>query len=58
MSGELAAANVGRSYSLAAPSFVLFSIGLIAVASIGLALWLSYLLFVIRDFPKVHTPRG
>jgi hypothetical protein len=39
-----------------APSLVLFSIGLLAVGSLWLALWLAYLLFVIRYFPKVQTP--
>ena len=40
-----------------APSLVLFAIGLLAVASVWLALWLVYLLFVIRNFPKVQTAR-
>jgi hypothetical protein len=40
-----------------APSLVLFSVSLVAVASVWLALWLVYLLFVIRYFPKVQTPR-
>jgi hypothetical protein len=40
-----------------APSLVLFSIGLLAVGSVWFALWLVYLLFVIRDFPRIQTPR-
>jgi hypothetical protein len=37
------------------PSLILFSVGLLAVGSAWLALWLVYLLFVIRHFPKVQT---
>src|SRR5262245_6088014 len=37
-----------------APSLVLFSIGLLVVASAWLALWLVYVLFVIRFFPRVQ----
>ena len=33
-------------------------VSLVAVASVWLALWLVYLLFVIRYFPKVQTPRA
>jgi hypothetical protein len=40
-----------------APSLVLFSIGLLVVASAWLALWLVYVLFVIRHFPRVQTAR-
>ena len=73
MVDDLAAANVNRSYSLAAtsdrfwlvgytllflgPSLVLFAIGLLAVGYIWFALWLVYLLFVIRYFPRVQTAR-
>jgi len=39
-----------------APSLVLFLVRLVAVASVWLALWLVYLLFVIRYFPRVQTP--
>ena len=38
-----------------APSMVLFTIRLYAVASAWFALWLGYLLFVIRNFPRVQT---
>src|SRR5262245_12140224 len=38
-----------------APSLILFTIGLLAVASVWLALWLVYLLFVIRHFPRALT---
>jgi hypothetical protein len=39
------------------PSLILFSVGLLAVGSAWFALWLVYLLFVIRYFPKVQTAR-
>ena len=38
-------------------SLILFAIKLLAVALVWLALWLVYLLFVIRYFPKVETVR-
>ena len=38
-----------------APSMVLFTIGLLAVALTWFALWLVYLLFVLRNFPRVRT---
>ncbi len=37
------------------PSLILFSIGLLAVGSVWFALWLVYLVFVIRYFPRVQT---
>jgi hypothetical protein len=48
----------GYTVMLLAPSLVLFSVGLLAVASVWLALWLVYLLFVIRYFQKIQTPRA
>ena len=47
---------LGYTLMFLAPSLVLFSVWLVAVASVWLALWLVYLLFVIRYFPKVQTP--
>ena len=38
-----------------APSMVLFTVRLLAVASTWFALWLVYLLFAIRNFPRVQT---
>ena len=38
-----------------APSLILFTVGLLAVASVWFALWLVYLLFVVRHFPRVRT---
>ena len=40
-----------------APSMVLFTVKLLAVASFWFALWLLYVLFVIRNFPRVQTER-
>ena len=39
------------------PSLILFTVKLIAVGSTWLALWLIYLLFVLRHFPSVQTRR-
>jgi hypothetical protein len=39
------------------PSLILFAIRLVAVASAWFALWLVYLLFVVRYFPRVQTVR-
>ena len=49
---------VGYTLMFLAPSLVLFLVGLVAVASVWLALWLVYLLFVVRNFPRVQTPRA
>ena len=43
---------------LLAPTLILFSIGLIAVGSVWLALWLVFLVFILRSFPKVQTALG
>jgi hypothetical protein len=48
---------LGYTMMFLAPSLVLFLVGLLAVASVWLALWLLYLFFVVRYFPKVQTPR-
>ena len=48
---------LGYTMMFLAPSLVLFLIGLLTVASVWLALWLIYVLFVVRYFPKVLTPR-
>jgi hypothetical protein len=39
------------------PSLIIFSVGLLAIGSVWFALWLVYLLFVIRSFPRVQTAR-
>jgi hypothetical protein len=38
-----------------APSLILFSVGLLAVGSAWFTLWLVFLLFVIRYFPRIQT---
>ena len=38
-----------------APSLILFTVRLFAVASVWFALWLVYVLFVIRNFHRVQT---
>jgi len=48
---------LGDTLLFLAPSLILFSIGLLAVAFAWFALWLMYLLFVIRYFPKAQTGR-
>jgi hypothetical protein len=48
---------LGYTMMFLAPNLVLFLVGLLAVASVWLALWLVYLFFVARYFPKVQTPR-
>ena len=39
------------------PSMILFTVRLLAVASAWFALWLVYLFFVMRYFPRVQTAR-
>ena len=48
---------LGYTTMFLAPSLVLFLIGLQAVAFVWLALWLVYLFFVVRNFPRIRTPR-
>ncbi len=48
---------LGYTMMFLAPSLVLFLLGLLAVASVWLALWLVYLFFVVRYFPKIQTPQ-
>lgn len=48
---------LGYTMMFLAPSLVLFLLGLLAVASVWLALWLVYMFFVALYFPKVQTPR-
>ena len=40
------------------PSMVLFTVRLLGVASVWFALWLVYVLFVMRHFPRVQTARN
>jgi len=46
---------LGYTLLLLDPSLVLFAVGLLAVGSAWFTLWLVYLLFVIRHFPRVQT---
>jgi hypothetical protein len=49
---------IGYTLMFLVPSLVLFLVGLVAVAWVWLALWLAYVLLVIRSFPRVQTPRS
>jgi hypothetical protein len=46
---------LGYTLLFLAPSLILFTVKLLAVASVWFGLWLAYLVFVIRHFPKVQT---
>jgi len=46
---------VGYTMLFLVPTLILYTIGLMAVGSVWLALWLVYLLFVFRYFPRVRT---
>jgi len=48
---------LGFTLLFLSPSLVLFSVGLLGVGAVWLALWLVYLLFMIRFFTRVQTPR-
>ena len=48
---------LGYTLLFLGPSLILFSFGLLAVASTWFGLWLLYLLFVVRYFPRVQTAR-
>ena len=41
-----------------APSLILLTVRLLAVASVWFGLWLAYVLVVIRHFPRVQTARA
>ena len=49
---------LGYTTMFLTPSLVLFLLRLRLVASVWLALWLVYLFFVVRYFPKVQTPQA
>ena len=46
---------LGYTLLFLAPSLILFSLGLLSVGCVWLGLWLVYLVFVIRYFPRVQT---
>jgi len=49
---------MGYSLMFLAPSLVLLLVQLRVVAAVWIALWLAYVLFVIRLFPRAQTPRN
>ena len=49
---------LGYTTMFLAPSLVLLLVKLLAVASVWFALWLVYVFFVFRYFPKFQTPRA
>jgi hypothetical protein len=48
---------LGYSLLFAVPSLVLFTVRLPVVGAIWGAMWLVYIVFVIRNFPRVFTRR-
>jgi len=48
---------LGYTLLFLAPTLILFTIGLRAVGSVWLALWLLYLVFVCLYFPRMQTAR-
>jgi hypothetical protein len=48
---------LGYTLLFLGPSLILFTVGLLAVGVVWFALWLVYVLFVIRYFPRVQTAR-
>ncbi|MGQ0720738.1 MAG: hypothetical protein ACT4PE_04085 [Candidatus Eiseniibacteriota bacterium] len=48
---------LGETLLFLVPSLILFAVGLLEVGSVWFALWLVYLLFVIKYFPRVETAR-
>jgi hypothetical protein len=46
---------LGYTLLFLAPCLILFTVALFAVGSTWLALWLVYLVFVVRHFPRVQT---
>jgi hypothetical protein len=48
---------LGYSLLFLAPTLILFSVRLRTVGFVWLVLWAVYVLFVIRYFPKIQTPR-
>ena len=48
---------LGYTLLFLGPSLILFTVGLLVVGSAWFALWLVYVLFVMRYFPRVQTAR-
>ena len=49
---------LGHTLLFLDPSLILFSVGLVVVACVWLALWIVYLLFTIRSFRIYSASRG
>jgi hypothetical protein len=49
---------LGSTLLFVAPSMVLVSVGLVVVGSVWFALWLAYVIFAFRTFPRVQTRPG
>jgi hypothetical protein len=48
---------LGTTLLFLVPSLILVTVNLLVVAGVWLALWLAYLLFVARYFPRVQTEK-
>ena len=48
---------LGTTLLFLVPSLILFTVSLLAVALVWLALWLGYVVFVTLYFPRVQTPK-
>jgi hypothetical protein len=46
---------IGTTLLFLVPSLILFTVALVGVGAVWFALWLVYVLFVIRYFPRVQT---
>jgi hypothetical protein len=46
---------LGYTLLFLAPSLILFSLGLVIVASVWITLWAVYVIFVVRFFPKIQS---
>jgi hypothetical protein len=46
---------LGVTFLFLDPSLILFTVRLVVVGAAWFALWLAYLVFVIRYFPRVRT---
>jgi hypothetical protein len=49
---------LGYTLLFLVPSLILFTVGLLLAGTVWLALWLVYVLFVVRYFPLVLTKAG
>jgi hypothetical protein len=49
---------LGYSLLFLVPSLILFTVNLVLVGAVWLALWLVYVVFVVRNFPRVVHEGG